>query len=183
MLTGWILIGMGFFMMISNIIIATRKSKTKQIVAESPNLFDPTQVEKTTGLPISFAAQTCTHSWDEVKDEKIVGDFETKLVVILQCRDCGMIDKTIETQQTRCKHRWEEKVHVTDSPFELRYNTGAMTRTVASNRKALAPEPSPENAWTFQKQKVIVRTCMNCGEERQIKMSNMEIAPPAEQEE
>ena len=164
-------IGQGVVLFVILIFILRTKARIRQLEnkpgpKDPKNVFNGANVEHTTGLPISFAAQTCTHMWDEVKNERLEGELETKLVIIMACRACGTIDKTIEQITKKCKHRWDERTHTTESPFEIRYSSAAS--------RSQAPEPDNENAWMFKKKKVVIRTCVNCGETKQTDLKNVD---------
>jgi hypothetical protein len=143
----------------------------KRFSAPAAQTYDGTNVEQTTKLPLNFAAQTCHHDWEQLSKENLEGMFERKFVLILKCKGCGTIDKTIETVQPTCKHDWSSTEVTVKSAHEQ----------MATSSYYTPQKPGPDNAWVWGKQNVLVRTCRRCGETHETKVENTAFAlkPPA----
>jgi Zn finger protein HypA/HybF involved in hydrogenase expression len=127
-----------------------------------PVEYNGNQIELTTKLPVSFAAQTCTHEWEEVSKVQLDGQFEKKFILILKCKDCGTIDKTVESVQPTCKHDWSSQEVTVKSAHEQ----------MATSSYYQPQKPSSDNAWVWGKQTVLVRSCTHCGETHETKVEN-----------
>lgn len=92
----------------------------------------------TTVLPPPLGSSICSHVWKPVTSPvTLKAPHEEKVVIVLECAKCGLIDKTIETTSTLpkslpvvpppprlpCDHDWTEVAsEVLDAPHEKRLN-------------------------------------------------------------
>jgi hypothetical protein len=152
----------------------------------------------TTVLPVPLAAQTCSHEWETVVQEKISAPHEQKVVAVLKCDKCGFIDKTVETTSEpppppkpieprgECRHNWKvEKAVTLDSAYEQivqaiksKTSNSWHTRGNTSGKKEVKielPDPNTASAWMFQKSYLKTRVCSKCGEIHNIVAKNFEL--------
>ncbi len=140
------------------LLIYTKPPKIPDVMAVMSKL--QPQEEVTTVLPIPFQAATCTHAWDVITEHKLEMDHEKKCVIILQCRRCGMIDKTIQGTNPiprpapqPCLHDWQIALsHGIEVPHEKKYvcimtcrKCGVVDKTQETTSK---PPPEPKKEWT-----------------------------------
>src|SRR5271154_4409471 len=57
----------------------------------------------TTVPPIPISAPMCSHHWDTIDDKMLDMPHEKKHVLVLQCRTCGLLDKTSVVTSTAPK--------------------------------------------------------------------------------
>lgn len=146
--------------------------------------FNP-DAEVTTVCPAPFAAQACSHNWEVLNDTTLEMPHEKKLVHIMVCDKCGLIDKTtaitsaipkpapVPQPRSECRHRWEkEKLVTLESAYEQ------MCKVKSTNgrwKQDAKPELSgPPEPWMFRKVFVSIRVCSQCGEIDKSIVSNME---------
>ena len=114
----------------------------------------------------------CHHVWGVLKEERLTGAGETKLVCILHCENCGALDKTVESvknpvPRSECMHAWQtQKTKELESAFE-------QVQEARTNCKEMAEDPQP---WMFRKSYVITRICARCGELNTVVASNFDMA-------
>lgn len=153
------------------------------------NQFDP-DAEVTTVCPAPFAAQACSHDWETVNETVLEMPHEKRLIHVMKCAKCGLIDKTMATTsappkppppppapplpRSECRHRWEkEKVVTLDSAYEqmakVKGGNGQWKKDAKTPEMAGAPAP-----WMFRKVYISVRCCTNCGEIDKSIVSNLE---------
>lgn len=128
--------------------------------------FDPNK-DVTTVLPLTLGAATCTHSWTPIVDRVLEMPHEKKQILVLECRHCGTVDKTVQTTSTMppalpppkplppppCKHEWTtQQLQNLDMPHEKKFvhimickNCGAIDKTTEVT-SPVPPPPSPP--WT-----------------------------------
>lgn len=122
----------------------------------------------------------CNHSWTAITDNTLDVAHEKKIVVILTCKNCGAIEKTVETTskapqtplpKSECRHKWEvEKRVLLDSAYEqmlesikVKTSSYSSTKKVDPN-KELDLDLNKSPTWMFKKTYVCVRVCTLCGE-------------------
>ncbi len=130
--------------------------------------FDPNK-DVTTVVPMTLGAATCTHSWTPIVDRVLEMPHEKKQILVLECRNCGMVDKTVQATSTMppprlvippkplppppCKHDWTtQQLQNLDMPHEKKFvhimvckNCGAVDKTT----EVTTPVPPPPNPpWT-----------------------------------
>jgi Zn ribbon nucleic-acid-binding protein len=113
---------------------------------------------------------------------------EKRLVHVLKCLKCGLIDKTMAVTsvppkptpvpapplpRSECRHRWEkEKVVTLDSAYEQ------MAKVKGNNgqwkKDAKTPDTGKPEPWMFRKVYISVRVCTQCGEIDKNIVSNLE---------
>ena len=59
----------------------------------------------TTVVPLSVHAATCDHNWEKITEQVLDMPHEKKVVLVLNCRNCGIIDKTVQTTSPSPKNR------------------------------------------------------------------------------
>ena len=93
------------------------------------------QDDVTTVLPLPVHAATCDHDWETLTDHVLEMPHEKKVVLVLNCRHCGAIDKTVQVTSPEppppeppppppplpCHHEWATMTEqVLDLPHEKR---------------------------------------------------------------
>jgi hypothetical protein len=125
----------------------------------------------------------CNHSWVAVTDNTLDVAHEKKIVVILTCKNCGAIEKTVETTskappppqvplpKAECRHKWEvEKRVLLDSAYEQMLESIKVKTSSYSSAKKVDPSKELDldlnkaPTWMFQKTYVCIRVCTLCGE-------------------
>lgn len=127
----------------------------------------------TTMVPLPLAAATCSHNWDVVDDKMLEMPHEKKHVLVLQCRTCGTLDKTMAVTSAApkplpppaCNHNW---VSITDNTLDVAHekkivviltcqNCGAIDKTVETTSKpptvpqSLVPKSECRHKWEVEK--------------------------------
>lgn len=122
--------------------------------------FDPNK-DVTTIMPLPLSAATCTHSWVPIVDRVLEMPHEKKQILVIECRNCGMVDKTVQTTSALppppkalppppCKHDWScVQYSNLEMPHEKRFiliqtckNCGALDKTTE------VTSPVPATLWT-----------------------------------
>ena len=153
--------------------IVTLKETIKDKIIPALNQFDP-QAMVTTVCPVPLGATTCSHMWEKELEQTLEMPHEKRLVLVLRCRDCGLIDKTIQVTspppkppdppkpyippepRSECRHTWEKEKTVTlNSAYEQIVNGGGTAPSVKEG--VLQP-------WMFRKKHIAIRVCRKCGE-------------------
>ena len=107
------------------IILGLKIKSAKTVYMGNPKEIDLSK-DITTMHPLPFQAATCAHNWDVVDDKMLELPHEKKHVLVLQCRTCGTLDKTVAITSpapkvtpppppppTPCHHNWETVVNTT----------------------------------------------------------------------
>jgi predicted Zn-ribbon and HTH transcriptional regulator len=139
------------------VLIYLMANKNKTTYLGMAKEFDPNK-DVTTIMPMPLSAATCTHSWTAIVDRVLEMPHEKKQILVLECRNCGMVDKTVQTTSALppplppppCKHDWTtQHLENLDMPHEKKLihimvckNCGAVDKTT----EVTAPVPAP--AWT-----------------------------------
>jgi len=153
--------GLHLVMLTTLILVLIKNNKTKYLGALKE--FDPNK-DVTTLTPLSLSAATCTHSWTPIVDRVLEMPHEKKQILVLECRNCGMVDKTVQTTSALpppaplpkplppppCKHDWScVQYQNLEMPHEKKFiliqtckNCGALDKTT----EVTSPVPAP--AWT-----------------------------------
>ena len=133
----------------------------------------------TTVLPVPLGAATCNHDWEVLTDTTLEMSHEKKYVLVVACRRCGVLDKTIATTSKPpkspddCHHRWgEEKSVRLESAFEQ------MADAKNFDMKKLDLEDLPREF--FRKTYTKVYKCEDCGVIQVVQASNLEAVPVVE---
>lgn len=140
----------------------------------------------------------CLHDWQVVIEQSMEMSHEKRVLVVLTCRKCGIIDKTTECTtpipkrdwiKADCRHNWDVEKKVTlDSAYEqmlksITVKTGYNGKKIDPN-KELGLDLDKAPAWMFRKTSVSVRVCKTCGEVDKIIASNFDVGEdPTEEEE
>jgi Zn ribbon nucleic-acid-binding protein len=150
------------------------------------NQFNP-DAEVTTVCPAPFAAQACSHDWEVVNETILEMPHEKRMIHVMKCLRCGLVDKTMATTseapkpppppplpKCECRHRWEkEKVVTLESAYEqmakVKGSNGQWKKDAKIPELSGTPEP-----WMFRKVFISVRVCTQCGEIDKSIVSNME---------
>lgn len=105
--------GFVLLFMIAILVVITAKKSGKTVYMGTQKELDA-KAEITTICPIPLQAATCHHDWDAITDKTLDMPHEKKQILVLQCRNCGMLDKTIATTSPvkaespkPCQHTWE----------------------------------------------------------------------------
>lgn len=144
----------------------------------------------TSTAPKPLPPPPCSHSWVVTTDNTLDVAHEQKVVVILTCKNCGSIDKTVETTskapqmpvpKAECRHKWEvEKRVLLDSAYEQMLESIKVKSSAYSNTKKVDPakeldlDLNKAPTWMFKKTYVCVRVCTLCGEIDKTIASNFE---------
>lgn len=164
--------------------------EVKERIVPAISQFDPNS-PVTTVSPAPFASQACSHDWEIVTEQVLEVEHETRLVVIMKCNKCGLVDKTMSVTSAppkppppppvpplprcECRHRWEKEKNVTlDSAYEQ------MSKVKGGNGQWKKDSKTPEldqkklEPWMFRKVYISVRVCTQCGEVDKSIVSNLE---------
>lgn len=110
--------------------------------------------ELTTCIPIPAQAAICDHDWEPITDRLIEMTHEKKYVLVLECKRCGMLDKTIQITSPvpvkvpePCSHDWNVTVEQSlEMPHEKKVvailtckKCGSIDKTVETTSKAPIP--------------------------------------------
>jgi len=124
----------------------------------------------------------CHHEWDTIKEERMQNEREQQFLLILQCKYCGLLDKTVQViklpdppqSKSECRHSWErQKATVLESAYEQ----------LADNRmKKEDIDHKNIKRWMFRKTYICSRICTKCGEIDTITASNFNITEEDEKE-
>ena len=122
--------------------------------------FVPTK-DVTTVVPVPLHAATCDHDWETVTEQALEMPHEKKIVIIMSCHRCGIIDKTVQVTspppppapEPPCQHEWQTVIdQVLDVAHEKRAvviltcrKCGTIDKTTEVTSKPPAP-PAPQ--WT-----------------------------------
>lgn len=148
------------------LIAVLRRSSNKTTYLGMVQQFNPDK-EVTTVLPVPLHAATCDHDWETTQETVLDMPHEKKAIVILTCRRCGSIDKTVQVTSPAppptppapvpppppCKHDWNV---VTQQNLEVAHekkvvvvmtcrNCGQVDKTTEVTSKA---PPPPSKEWT-----------------------------------
>jgi hypothetical protein len=128
----------------------------------------------------------CHHEWDTIKEERMQNANEQQFLLILQCKYCGILDKTLQTlkspeSKSECRHSWErQKGTVLDSAYEQIAEGERFKRVPVTNGKV--KELEDLEPWMFRKTYTCSRICTKCGLIDTITASNFDLedVPKAE---
>ncbi len=142
----------------------------KTVYLSSLKEFDPNK-DVTTLTPVSIHAANCMHRWDVISDTVLEMPHEKKLVLVLQCSGCGLIDKTVQSTDTApppqkplpCKHEWiTEQNQNLDMPHEKKFvlilkckNCGALDKTTEVTSPAPLGKEQCRHKWEIEKRALI----------------------------
>jgi hypothetical protein len=145
------------------IILGLKIKSAKTVYMGNPKEVELTK-DVTTIHPLPFLAATCAHNWDVVDDKMLDLPHEKKHVLVLQCRTCGTLDKTVAVTSpapkvtppppvppTPCHHNWETVVNTTlDAGHEQKIIAiltcklcGKIDKTTEVTSPAPPPLPAP----------------------------------------
>lgn len=155
-------------------------------------LIDKT-VQNTSTAPPPAKPLPCKHEWLTEQYQNLDMPHEKKLVLVLKCKNCGALDKTIEVTspaplgKEQCRHKWDiEKRVLIESAYEqmlesikVKVNSYSSTKKIDPN-KELDLDLNEAPAWMFKKAYVSIRTCSLCGEVDKTIASNFEADAPEE---
>jgi hypothetical protein len=165
-------------LVVVHLVVSARRSGKTVFMGKSEKIdFDK---DITTIPPLPLAAATCSHNWDVVDDKMLEMPHEKKHVLVLQCRTCGTLDKTMAVTSAppkplppppppACSHNW---VAATDSTLDVAHekkivviltcqNCGAIDKTVETTSKppAVPQQPLPKSEcrhkWEAEKRVVL----------------------------
>ena len=102
------------------IVIMRKLGQSKTTYLAQPQQFNP-QADVTTVLPVPIHSATCDHDWETMMDQTLEMPHEKKVVLVMTCRRCGVIDKTVQITSpqpppeppqppTPCQHDWQTVV-------------------------------------------------------------------------
>jgi hypothetical protein len=142
------------------IFVVRKLGKVKTTYLAQPQQFNP-QVDVTTVLPIPIHAATCDHDWETIVDQNLEMPHEKKIVLVMACRRCGIIDKTVQITSSPpppsppppCLHDWqtvvEQKLDVAHEKKVVIILTcrrcGQIDKTTEVTSK---PPPVPAKEWS-----------------------------------
>jgi RNase P subunit RPR2 len=163
---------------------------------------DP-KAECSTVLPLPIGAEMCAHNMEVIVNERLSTPHESRLVVVLECKKCGVIDKTITVTsppppappppkppepRSECRHQWVKEKSVTlESAFEQmeeilkqgatkpKKTSDARKKIVDEEEEANPFDPTSAPAWMFAKKFLRERVCSKCGEVDRVVVSNFEV--------
>jgi hypothetical protein len=157
---------LGFALLILSIpvIILAVKIKTAKTVYMGSSKEVDFNKDITTVHPLPLQSATCAHSWEVMDDKTLEMAHEKKHLLVLQCKTCGVLDKTsIITSPapkvtppppppaTPCHHNWETVVNTTlDAGHEQKVIAiltcklcGKIDKTTEVTSPAPPPPPLP----------------------------------------
>lgn len=132
--------------------------------------------------------EPCKHDWQVQIEQALEVAHEQKVVIVLTCRNCGQIDKTVETTsrpsytRSECHHVWEtEKKVELLSAYEQMLKSISVQHSYNSKAKVdpsakLDLELNDAPAWMFRKTYVSLRICEKCGEIDKTISSNFDLS-------
>jgi len=154
----------GIFLLLLDIARRMAAQKSATVLANA-QLFDPGK-DVTTVLPVPLHAATCDHLWDVQTEQLLEMPHEKRVVVVMVCRHCGVIDKTVQVTSPQpppqppppkeppppCSHEWDAVVQQNmEMPHEKKIvavltcrKCGAVDKTVEATSKA---PPPPQPVW------------------------------------
>jgi Zn ribbon nucleic-acid-binding protein len=137
-------------------------------------------MQVTSKAPPPAPKTPCSHEWLTEVSQNLEMPHEKKLVLVLKCKNCGVLDKTTEVTspipapawtKEQCRHKWEvEKRVLIDSAYEQMLESIKVKTNNYSSAKKIDPNKELDldlnnaPAWMFQKRYVSIRTCSVCGE-------------------
>jgi hypothetical protein len=147
--------------------------------------FQP-QDDITTVLPIPLGAATCTHDWEKLAEHVLEMPHEKKVVLILSCRHCGSIDKTVQVTspepkgKEECRHQWDKQKSVKlDSAYEQMLKSISVKQSYGKAKidtdKKINLDLNKAPAWMFRKAYVCEWVCTLCGEVHTTLASNFDV--------
>lgn len=161
-----VIVGGAAHMILLTVLIVVLSKKNKMTYLGGLKEFDPNK-DVTTVVPLTLGAATCTHSWTPIVDRVLEMPHEKKQILVLECRNCGIVDKTVQTTSTMppalpppkplppppCKHDWTtQQLQNLDMPHEKKFVhimvckvCGAVDKTTEVS-SPIPPPPAP--AWT-----------------------------------
>ncbi len=77
------------------ILMMRKLGQQKTIYMSQPQQFKP-DTDVTTVLPVPIHSATCDHDWETMMDQRLEMPHEKKVVLVMSCRRCGAIDKTVQ---------------------------------------------------------------------------------------
>jgi hypothetical protein len=165
-------------LVVVHLVVSARKGGKTVFMGKSESIDFNKDI--TTMVPLPLAAATCSHNWDIIDDKMLDMPHEKKHVLVLQCRICGSLDKTMAVTSAPpkplpppppppCSHNW---VANTDSTLDVAHekkivviltcqNCGAIDKTVETTSKppvaAQPPQPKSEcrHKWEAEKRVVL----------------------------
>jgi hypothetical protein len=136
-------------------------------------------------------APPCHHDWFTEQCQNLDMPHEKKCVLILKCKNCGALDKTIEVTsptpapawtKDQCKHKWDvDKRVLVDSAYEQMLESIKVKSSNYSSIKKIDPNKALDldlneaPSWMFRKTYICTRVCSICGEIDKIITSNFNI--------
>ncbi len=159
-----IFVEFGILALLTLILLAIwfRHSSKTVYMGQTQQLSSTTDV--TTIHPVPIHAATCDHDWETITDQRLEMPHEKKVVVILNCRRCGMLDKTVQITTPPppplplpppppappCDHDWQSvSEQMLEVDHEKRYSLVLTCRKCGSIDKTSAvTSKAPEPHWT-----------------------------------
>lgn len=179
-LSVFILVGIIAIVILLTILVQKPQPEFPEYKYISQSVLVKADADITTVQPVPLSATTCTHDWQVMSEKTLSVEHEQKHIVLLNCRHCGGIDKTvvttskvpvspIEWKRESCKHNWDEEKSVNlKSAFEQLSDAGKSVDFL----KKVELEDIPRDF--FRKVYLKVRVCKTCGEVHTISASNYE---------
>lgn len=81
--------------LVAFIVVMRKLGQQKPTYLAQPQQFSP-QADVTTVLPVPIHSATCDHDWETMTDQTLEMPHEKKMVLVMTCRRCGAIDKTVQ---------------------------------------------------------------------------------------
>ena len=142
-------------------------------------------VQVTSPEPPPAPAVPCCHDWQNLTEQVLELPHEKKVVLVLSCRKCGMLDKTKETTtpvpkgKEDCRHRWDKQKSVTlDSAYEQMLRSISIKQSYGKVKvdtdKKINLDLNKAPAWIFKKTYVCEWVCTQCGEVHTTVASNFD---------
>jgi len=179
-------------LMVVHTVVTARKGGKTVFMGRSEKIdFDK---DITTVPPMPLSAATCSHNWDTIDDKMLDMPHEKKHMLVLQCRICGMLDKTVVVTSMApkplppppCSHNW---MAVTDNTLDVAHekkvvviltcqNCGAIDKTVetTSNPPVVPQQPLSKSEcrhkWEVEKKVLLDSAYEQMLESIKVKTSN-----------
>ncbi len=124
----------------------------------------------TTVLPLSIHAATCSHDWEVVSEQILELPHQKKSVLVLSCRRCGTLDKTVQMTNPEpkyepepCSHEWDTAIN---ESLELAHEKkliviltcrkcGVVDKTTETTSKSPWTKDQCQHKWETEKRVVL----------------------------
>ena len=126
----------------------------------------------------------CSHDWQTLTERVLEVPHEKKVLLVLNCRKCGLVDKTTEVTSVApkgkedCRHKWDkQKSVILDSAYEQMIrsiSTKQPYKAKVDTDKKINLDLDKAPSWMFKKTYVCEWVCTLCGEVHTTVASNFD---------